>query len=125
MTSRPFDQGGTLWVIHIVDDRSIPDALHRFVDHEQGDHEPLPRNDRAPEAIPDLYVKPGGLENAMDQVLQLRLIDVEKFVGRNDVYIGHQIGRLQSRASDPLLHAHGGDANLVNKLPVSHDHRVI
>ena len=51
----------------------------------------------------------------MEQILQLRSIDVGQLVGRHNVYAGKQIGCVILRASDAGLNLSACDTDLVNQ----------
>jgi hypothetical protein len=81
-------------VIDVARDRPVLDLLHSLIDDKQRHQKPLAWHHRIAEPVLDLDVEAGGLEDAVDQVLELRAVDVEELVGRDDRDIREKEGRL-------------------------------
>ena len=63
----------SLWVIDVLGNRPVHDALHRLVDDEQRDQKPLAWNDRLPKAIIDAHQMYGFIAKQLSEGLEYPL----------------------------------------------------
>jgi hypothetical protein len=69
-------QTGSFWVVDIFGNRAIFYPLNGLVDDEQWDKEPLARDHRISKTVLDLDIKPRRIEDAVDEVFELRPVDI-------------------------------------------------
>jgi hypothetical protein len=94
-------------------------ALDCFVHHKNRNEEPFARDHWIAEPIFDFDVQPRGVENPMDNVFQLRSVNVVKFIGGDDFHIGHKEGRIKFRVRNAPPNVPAGYPDLVKNITVA------
>jgi hypothetical protein len=112
-------------IVPIAGDRPVLDPFNGFINHEHGHKEPFVRGDRIPEAILDLDIQPGRIEDSVDEVFKLCPINIGKLVGRDDFNVSHQEGRIEFGVGDARFNLAARHADLVQNVAVRGDHGII
>ena len=112
------------YVVDVIDDCSVFDLFDHLVDDEQRHEEPFARDDGVTEAIFDLDVQFGRFKKPMQQVFELRAVDIGKVVGGHDLDISHQKCRVEFSVGKTLVHIATGDADFMDDIPMFLNHRV-
>ena len=112
-------------VVGILGYGAVLDLLDSVVDRLKGHEKPLAWHNRVSKAIPDLDLEVCGNEDAVDHVLHLGPVDVEKLVRRHDFDIGHQECWLKPSPCDAIFDTRRCNADLVNQIAVLGDQRMI
>jgi hypothetical protein len=81
-------------IIDVVGNRSIPDPIDSFVDHEQRYKEPFTRDYSVSKAIFDLYIHPRRLKNAVNKVFVQALASRQQYPSHGSVIDADEAARL-------------------------------
>ena len=103
----------------------VTDPLDHLTDRRQRDQIPLLRLYWVAEAIFNRQIQTRLHQNAMQEVLQLRPVDVEKLVRGDDLDVREEIGAIKGSVSNTRLYIAPGHADLVDQLAVGGDIRMI
>ena len=101
-------------VVFIVHDSRVSDPLHDLVNDWKRHEKPLARLHGISEAVLDFQVKPDAPKKTVQQVFELRPVDIAELVRRNDLHVREKECRVQLSVRNPGFDIAAGDADLVD-----------